>query len=141
MPRRASSGISRGQIAGLSLVVLGVCVVAFLLLRILGGDLTGGTGGRSTATELNITDYLENANSLRGNVYQVTGTIEEQLRWTPENGRLFSVEASHDGKITPLPIRVPQEFSSQNIDRGATFRFIIEVGKNGLLIAQNVEKT
>ena len=140
MPRRASSGISRGQIVGLSIVVLGICVVAFLLIRIMSGEILGGGSKASSATVLSISDYLENANSLRGNVYQVSGVIEEQLKWTPENGRLFSLEANHGGDTTPIPIRVPQEFSTQNIDRGAEFRFIVEVGKDGLLIAQNIEK-
>ena len=70
----------------------------------------------------------------------VTGVIEEQLRWTPENGRLFSLETTHGTETTPLPIRVPQEFSKQNIDRGGEFRFVVEVGKDGLLIAQQIEK-
>lgn len=138
MPRRASSGVSRGQLIGLALAVGGICIVAFLISRIFTGDL-GGASGRGTS-ELNIQEYLENANSLRGNVYKVSGTVEEQLKWTPENGRLFSVETGSGSDSTPIPIRVPQEFSKQNIDRGSEFLFIVEVGKDGLLIARKIEK-
>ena len=140
MPRRASSGISKGQIIGLAGIIVAVCVVGLLLIKILTGDLTGGSASSRGAMDLNIPEYLENANSLRGNVYRVSGTIEEQLKWTPENGRLFSLEAEHAGQSTPIPIRVPQDFSKQNIDRGGEFRFVVEVGKDGLLIAQTVER-
>ncbi len=140
MPRRASSGISRGQMIGLSAVVLGILVVAFLFMRVMSGGIFGSSDSKISATELSIADYLENANSLRGNVYQVSGTIEEQLRWTTDNGRLFSLETANGGESSPIPIRVPQEFSTQNIDRGAEFRFVVEVGKDGLLIVKQIEK-
>ncbi len=140
MPRRASSGISKGQLTGLALVLLGVVVVGYLLLRIVAGDLVGFDSRARAATELSLSEYLENANSLRGNVYEVTGVIEEQLKWTAENGRLFSLDAKQGTQATPIPIRVPEEFSKINIDRGGEFRFIVEVGKDGLLIAQNIEK-
>jgi hypothetical protein len=138
MPRRASSGISPQQIIGLAAAVIIIAVVGFLFVKTLskGNDTTSS----KRATELNVSEYLENANSLRGNVYSVTGIVEDQLKWTPNNGRLFSVEAEQGGETAPLPIHVPQEFSKTNIDRGSEFRFLVEVGRDGTLVAQGIEK-
>jgi hypothetical protein len=138
MPRRASSGISPQQIIGLAAAVIIIAVVGFLFVKTLskGNDTTSS----KRATELNVSEYLENANSLRGNVYSVTGIVEDQLKWTPNNGRLFSVEAEHGDNNTPLPIHVPQDFSKTNIDRGSQFRFIVEVGRDGTLVAESIEK-
>lgn len=139
MPRRASSGINAQQIIGLVVAIVLVAGIGFLLLKTFSHRSQAASSQR--ATELDVSDYLENANSLRGNVYAVTGTVEDQLKWTPNNGRLFSVEAEDDfGETTPLPIHVPQDFSKINIDRGATFRFIVEVGRDGTLVAENIEK-
>jgi hypothetical protein len=138
MPRRASSGISPQQIIGLALAVVVIAVIGFLFVKTLSKGNSSASSKR--ATELNVSEYLENANSLRGNVYAVTGVVEDQLKWTPNNGRLFSVEADHGGDLTPLPIHVPQDFSKTNIDRGSEFRFIVEVGRDGTLVAQDIEK-
>ena len=84
MPRRASSGINTGQIIGISAAVIGFLLAAVLMIKVVGGDLFGGGGnggGNSTsfknASELRLTAYRDNANSLRGNVYKVTGRVEE----------------------------------------------------------------
>ena len=41
-------------------------------------------------------DYLNNANSLRGNVYKVKGQITQSLGYSRAKGRLFSVEVDGD---------------------------------------------
>ncbi|MEM8952960.1 MAG: hypothetical protein AAGD22_02300 [Verrucomicrobiota bacterium] len=139
MPRRASSGISPQQIVGLVVAIILVAGIGFLILKTFSHRSQAASSQR--ATNLNVSDYLENANSLRGNVYAVTGIVEDQLKWTPNNGRLFSIEAEDNfGEITPLPIHVPQDFSKMNIDRGSRFRFVVEVGRDGTLVAENIEK-
>lgn len=90
-----------------------------------------------TVTVLPVQDYLENANSLRGNVYKLDATVLKQLEWSPTGGRLFSVDGP-GGEV--LPILVPASFSSVNIERGQRFLFKIEVGDKGLLKAQDVKK-
>jgi len=47
-----------------------------------GGSSNGHQKRATTATEFNLREYLDNANSLRGNSYRLEGTVEEQLRWT-----------------------------------------------------------
>jgi hypothetical protein len=89
-----------------------------------------------TMTTLPVQDYLQNSNSLRGNVYKLDATIAASLEWSPA-GRLFSVDVS-SGDI--LPVLVPAEFNHVNMERGQRYYFKIEVGEKGVLRAQDVKK-
>lgn len=88
-------------------------------------------------TELEIADYMDNAPSFQGNVYKLQGTVIEQLKWTPESGRLFNVEVG-DARVG---IKVPVEFSDQNIQTGQSFLFKIRVERQGILIAEDIQKS
>jgi hypothetical protein len=90
-----------------------------------------------TLTPLPVADYLQNSNSLRGNVYKIDATVAQSLQWSPTAGRLFSVEVN--GEM--LPVLVPPQFNSVNIERGQRFFFKIEVGDRGILRAQDVKKS
>ena len=146
MPRRASSGINIGQILGIGAALVGFFVAAVLLIKVVAGDFLGGggngPGGRavSNATELNINNYIDNSRSLGGNVYRFHGKVEETLKWTPDRGRLVSVDANGDGGSALLPVLIPETFSSINIDRGAEFDFVVRVDRDGLLIAEDISQ-
>ncbi len=82
MPRRASSKTNPVSF-----------VIAFVLLA---GGVAGGTYlWRSlsdpfrTLPSIDVDAYLNNANSLRGNVYKLSGTVDGELEWSPTGGRLF----------------------------------------------------
>jgi hypothetical protein len=90
-----------------------------------------------TLTPLPVQDYLQNSNSLRGNVYKLDAVVSQSLQWSPTVGRLFSVEAS--GEV--LPVLVPPEFNSVNIEKGQRFFFKVEVGDRGILRADDVKKS
>jgi hypothetical protein len=150
MPRRASSGINLGQILGIGGAILGFLVAAVLLIRVVGGDFLGGgsgpkSGGGSrvigNASELQIPTYIDNANSLRGNVYKVSGKVEEILKYTPDRGRLITVDTAASGADAILPVLVPETFSGVNIDRGSEFTFVVRVDRGGILIAEQVEQS
>jgi len=84
--------------------------------------------------------YLDNANSLRGNRYRITGTIENSLAWSPAKGRLFSVRIeAADGRI--VAVLVPGELSHLNIQKGQRFDFRVEVGDRGVLFVQEMRKS
>ena len=95
MPRRASSGVNVGQIAGITAAILGFVVIAALLFKLIAGGLFGGgnkpSAKRSTgnATLLSLETYRSNGNSLRGNVYRVEGKVEETLRWTADRAPII----------------------------------------------------
>ena len=132
MPRRASSRTHPVWL-----------VVALVLLA---GALGGGawlwtrvSDPYRTLTPIDVATYLDNANSLRGNVYKMTGTIDRQLGWSPTQGRLFSV-ISDDEKTDVLPLLIPPEFNNINIQTDQRFSFKIEVGDKGILKAADMKK-
>ncbi len=139
MARRASTGISLGHVIGIAAAIIGFFVMAFLLFRIVAEGGGGKSGSSSSAVSLNVAEYLKNANSLRGNVYRVEGKVEERLKWTPDRGRLVSLDIENGATSSPLPVLIPQEFSHVNIDRGAKMAFVVKVGRDGLLVAESVD--
>ena len=132
MPRRASSRTHPVWL-----------VVALVLLA---GALAGGaylwislSDPYRTLAPIDIPTYLDNANSLRGNVYKLTGTIDSQLTWSPTQGRLFAVLVD-GGNNDVLPVVVPPEFDHINIQKDQRFSFKIEVGDKGILTASDMRK-
>ena len=84
-----------------------------------------------TAAPLDVTTYLENANSLRGNVYKIQGEVLNSLGWSPTKGRLIAVGV--DGGKQVIPVLVTTSFSHINIQRGQRFVFLLEVGDKGIV--------
>ena len=130
MPRRASSSANPVWI---------VIIVVFLAASLGGGYYLYNTVSDPyrTLNQLDTQSYLQNSNSLRGNTYKVSGTIENQLSWSPI-GRLFSVDVEDSSDV--LPILVPPEFNQINIQKGQKFYFQVEVGDKGLLKAKGIKK-
>ena len=81
--------------------------------------------------------YLENANSLRGNVYRLDATVGQALEYSARSGRLYSVVDS-EGEV--VAVLVPAELNNVNIERGQRFFFKIAVGEKGILRVQEVRK-
>ncbi|HRQ89955.1 MAG TPA: hypothetical protein PLA50_14245 [Bacteroidia bacterium] len=148
MPRRASSGVNVGQIAGIAAALVGFVVVAALLFKLIAGGLFGGggdpkPGGKravANASPLNLATYRENGNSLRGNLYRIDGKVEETLRWTPDRGRLISFEASDATQKMPVPVLVPETFANLNIERGTELGIVVRVDRDGTLVAESIDQ-
>ena len=83
-------------------------------------------------------DYLQNSNSLRGNVYKLDATIGQSLQWSPTRGPACFPWRSN-GEV--LPVLVPPKFNSVNIERGQRFFFLIKVEDHGILTAEDVKKS
>ncbi len=134
MSRRASSSIHPFWIVAGLLLVVGA---------IAGGYVYFGQahGPYRTITVLDVAVYLENANSLRGNTYKVTGTIMNSLAWSPQTGRLFSIEVKTDSGLEVLPLFIPGKFNHINIQKGQQFHLKIEIDDKGLLKVQDLQKT
>ncbi len=113
--------------------------VALVLAAVGGGYFMYGrvSDPYRTMTALPVQDYLENANSLRGNVYKLDGMVEKSLEWSSSSGRLFSIQVNGNEIV---PVLVPEQFNQINIERGQRFIFKIEVGDKGILRAQDVKK-
>lgn len=143
MPRRASTGVNIGLIAGIAAAILGFLVIAALLVKLIAGGMFSGGGSSkvdSNAAMLSLTTYRDNGNSLRGNVYRVEGRVEETLRWTSDRGRLISFEANDSTVTMPVPILVPDDFSSINIERGSEMVMIVRVDRDGTLVAEAIDE-
>jgi hypothetical protein len=131
MSRRASSSVHPFWIIG---------AVALLAVATLGGWALyrSVSDPYRTITPLDVSVYLENANSLRGNVYKVTASVNTQLAWAPREGRLYSVEV--EGRSDILPLMIPASFNSINVQKGQRYFFKIEVGEKGILRVEDIRK-
>ena len=94
----------------------------------------------SGLSELTIADIKNNANSLSGNEYRVSGKITEKLKWTAERGQVVSltVDQGEQGKGT-IPIIVPAGIDKVNLERGHSYIFKVEINREGLPVALDVK--
>ena len=115
-----------------------VLAAALLVAAFLGSRLfqSSGSDPFRTVAGLDIPSYMENANSLRGNVYKVEGEISNSLAWSPTSGRLIAV----DVKEETIPILVTAEFNAMNIQKGQKFLFVVEVDENGTLKTKSLSQ-
>ena len=128
MGRRASESINPAWFAIAALVVVAA--------------IGGGWALKGTVTDpfrtlapFPTADYLQNSNSLRGNVYKVDAVVGEQLHYS-KNARLISVEVNGE----PLSIIVPAELRDTNVQKGQRLLFKVEVGDKGVLKALEIKK-
>ena len=128
MPRRASSSAHPLWL---------IAAAALIVAAIVGGVMIRSQGDPFRAVAvLPIKDYLENSNSLRGNIYKLDATIAKSIDWSATGGRLFAVESG--GEV--LAVLVPPQFSAINIERGQRYVFKLEVADKGVLRVQEVRK-
>ena len=132
MARRARSTPKAGLIVG--------ALAAVILLIALGGYFLGATGAPyRTAPEFPVEEYLSTSGSLRGNSYRLTGAVLNSIAWSPQSGRLISVEPT--GSDSPIPVVVPAELGEVNIQKGQRFHFLVEVRENGIVYAKDLTKS
>lgn len=131
MARRASSSVNPWWIGGVIVFVLAAMAGGWVLFKNVGDPFR-------TLTPLDVSVYLENANSLRGNVYKLNATVDTQLAWAPSKGRLYSVEVN--GRDDILAVMIPAEFNSMNIQKGQRYFLKIEIGDKGILRVKEIRK-
>lgn len=133
MPRRASSSANPVWI---------LAIVVFIVASMAGGYYLYNTASDPyrTLTALDTEAYLQNSNSLRGNTYKIRATIVDQLAWSAETGKLYSVEVEKSSGSDVIPLLIPPEFNSVNIQKGQKFYFQVEVGDKGLLKVKGIKK-
>ncbi len=131
MARRASSSTHPLWLASALVLVLGFAAGGFWLYSRLSDPFR-------TLAPFPLPTYLESAASLRGNVYRLEGTVANQLGWSPQVGRLYSVETQEGAGVVALLI--PAEFNATNLQKGQQFSFEVEVIEKGLLRARALKK-
>ena len=130
MPRKRKSSPHPRRIAA-AVVFIGVLAAGFHFFG------SGHSAPHRTVPELDPAAYLENSNSLRGNVYRLEGKVAESLAWSPDSGRLIAIETG--GEI--LPVLVTPEFQDRNIQKEQRLVFLVEVDEQGILRTRRMEKS
>jgi hypothetical protein len=128
MARRASSTVNPVWLIAAA-AVLAVAVAAVLVLKDSVNDPF------RALPVFPVKDYMENSNSLRGNVYRVDCVVGDQLVYA-QGSRLFSVEVNGE----PVSLLIPAELREMNIQKGQRFLFKVEVGNKGVLKALEARK-
>jgi hypothetical protein len=129
MSRRASSSFPISKLLIVVAIVAGLIAGGVMFL-----NRTRDSGGPSAIFP--VKDYLENANSLRGNNYKLEATVDSTLEVLQGVGRLFSVETSGD----MLPVFVPAALNGTNVERGQKLKFRVYVTETGLIRADDIRK-
>ena len=131
MARRSrTTGLTVGIIAAVLLIV-----AAFIGSRLF---VSANSQPFRTISLLDVKTYLENANSLRGNVYKIEGEVVNSLGWSPSKGRLIAVEVDNNEVV---PVLVTTDFSHINIQKGQRFIFLLEVDDKGILRTKDMTKS
>jgi hypothetical protein len=121
---------------------LGIVMAVVLIVAAFLGSryfITTSSQPFRTATPLDVATYLENANSLRGNVYKIQGEVLNSLGWSPTQGRLIAVGVDNGRQV--VPVLVTTDFSHINIQRGQRFIFLLEVDDKGILRTKDMTKS
>ena len=120
---------------------LGIVIAVVLIVAAFLGSrffITTTSQPFRTATPLDVETYLENANSLRGNVYRMQGEVLNLLGWSSTKGRLIAVGVDNGRQV--VPVLVTTDFSHINIQKGQKFIFLLEVDDKGILRTKDMTK-
>ncbi len=128
MARRASSATNPVWFLVAALLIVGAIAVGWWLKSRVSDPFR-------TLPVFPLSEYMENANSLRGNTYKLDGVIGDQLGYQPSN-RLFNVKVNGQ----PIPVLVPVEFNHLDLRKEQRFQFKVEVADKGVLKAKDVRK-
>lgn len=137
MSRRSKSkNAGKSNIAVYS--IIGVAILAALIIgKII---LDKRSQHFSNISELSIKEFRENANSMSGNEYRISGKISEKLKWTSDRGQLISLSTEQaEGQQGNIGIMVPAGIDKLNLDKGHSYTFKVEINREGLPVALNVK--
>ena len=118
--------------------IIAIAVVAALIIGKIALDKR--SQHFSDVSELSIKDFQENANSMSGNIYRVSGKISEKLKWTSDHGQLISLSTEQaEGQKGNLGIMVPAGIDKVNLEKGHSYTFKVEINREGLPVALDVK--
>lgn len=120
----------------------GIIVAVLLVLAAFIGSrffVTATSEPFRTVSTLDVKSYLENANSLRGNVYKMEGEVVNSLAWSATRGRLVAIKVEKGDDV--VPVLVTTNFNHINIQKGQRFIFLLEVDDKGILRTKDMTKS
>ena len=137
MARRASSSLHPGIFIGIAAAVVLAVVAGKSLIhpkKTSFGDVSA----------LNMDDFMEDGNSLRGSEYSIEGKIDEKLRWTPTRGQIVSlrVSAKEGNKDSDkfIAIEIPPTFNNLNVEREQLYAMRVKVRQGGIPVATAINR-
>ena len=133
MSRRAHQQVSGLKIWLILAAVMGLGLFGYWSYRSVGGAYR-------TIEPLDPGAYYENANSLRGNTYLIEGRVGNSLGWNPERGRLFSLITRQQNRDWVLPIFVPHDLQTLNIQKNQKYMIKAKVNDQGILFVLEMKK-
>lgn len=133
MSRRAHHQVSSAKIGAILIAVAVLGLAGYWSYRFLGGAYR-------TTEVLDPAIYYENANSLRGNTYVVEGNVGNSLGWNPDKGRLFSLVTRNNNRDWILPIFVPHNLQTLNIQKNQKYVVKAKVNDQGILSVVEMAK-
>jgi len=130
MARRASSKSSPLSTIG---------ILAALILVLGGGFfLLNKKSSGFSDPPLPIDAFLNNANSLRGNVYSVEGQIHS-IR-PRDDGKFVHLRVDENGQDRHVFVVVPNELNKINLEREQSYAFKIEIKNGGIPMTRKLSR-
>ncbi|MFT4550909.1 MAG: hypothetical protein ACI8XO_005022 [Verrucomicrobiales bacterium] len=131
MARRARKGVESAQIIIIVVVVIALAAAAYFVTNRSKDPFAG-------LNPLPVGEYMNNANSLSGNVYRLSGTVSVKERYTENSGQMIYVEVQTPTGPLDIPVIVPVELYGTNIDRGDAIESKVEVRTRGIIEMQEI---
>lgn len=133
MARRASSSIHPGILIG---------GAAAVVLAIVGGKSLVGkkSAGFGDVPKLDVAEFLQNGNSLRGNEYVVEGRIDEKFFRSANSGQVVSLRVSTPTGEEIIPVEITPEFGNLNIEREQRYSFRVKFRDGGIPVTTGVNR-
>lgn len=91
--------------------------------------------------KLDAISYAESAKPFQGGVYLVEGNMEELLDSSSAQGRLVSLAVSSSKGVILIPVLVPKNLESFNLQKGQVLKIMARGIDRGLLKAEKIEKS
>ena len=120
-------------VLGVLLFFVGIGLAAYFLV-------TQSSDAFRNVEKLDAISYAESAKSFQGGVYLVEGTLEELLDSSSASGRLVSLAVSSSRGVILIPVLVPQNLGSFNLQKGQGLKMKTKGIDRGLLQAEKIEK-
>lgn len=133
MARRASSSLNPGIVIGVVVAIIGAVMIGKSFI----GKKSASFGD---VAKLNMEDYLENANQLRGSEYVIEGQVDQKLQWTTDRGQLVSLKVNNSSGEQFIGIEIPPKFKNLNIDVKQKYSFRVKMRQSGIAVATGVNR-
>lgn len=130
MGRRASSSISPGIIAAVFFAVVIIVGGAFIFLK-------SDNSVIDDANELPVAEWQEEGGRIfAGGVYKVSGKLSNRHLEGDREIAILSVDTS--GGSIPIPLSIPLEAKTVNLERNSDYEFLVEVDQKGMPVVQEI---